>query len=171
MTDFKTNRPSELERDPFIKYFGGVYEHSSWIAEQLWDGGLAPIHNTIEGLQAAMMEVIEGAGFEPQLALLRAHPDLAGKLAVSGNLTKESTGEQASAGLDQCSPDEFAAFQSLNNRYKEKFGFPFILAVKGRSREEILENFKDRVDRDPLDEFEEALSQVHQIARLRLNDL
>lgn len=171
MTAFKTQQPTDFDRDRFIETFGGVYEHSSWIAEQVWDSGLDSSHNSVEGLQNAMIEAIEGGGYDPKLALLCAHPDLAGKLAVSGNLTEESTGEQSSAGLDQCSPDEFAAFQSLNTRYKEKFGFPFILAVKGRSRAEILENFHHRVELDPLDEFEEAMSQVHQIARLRLNDL
>lgn len=171
MTPFKHNIPTALDRDAFIATFGGVYEHSDWIAEQVWDSGLDPSHNTVEGLQAAMKEVIEIAGHGPQLALLRAHPDLAGKLAVSGKLTAESTGEQASAGLDQCSPEEFEAFQSLNTAYKDKFGFPFILAVKGRNRAEILENFRARVELDPVDEFAEALSQVHQIARLRLGDL
>ncbi|NQV98439.1 MAG: 2-oxo-4-hydroxy-4-carboxy-5-ureidoimidazoline decarboxylase [Rhodospirillales bacterium] len=171
MDTFKTLTPAGMERDSFLAAFGGIYEHSRWIAEQVWDGGLDGSHNTVAGLHAAMQEQIDIAGHEPQLALLRAHPDLAGKLAVSGQLTRESTGEQASAGLDQCSADEFAAFQLLNDRYKQKFGFPFILAVKGRSRAEILDNFRLRVDLDPVDEFAEALSQVHQIALLRLNDL
>ncbi len=171
MTSFKTYTPTDLAREQFITVFGGVYEHSPWIAEQVWDGGLAAIHNTVNGLQNAMKEVIEMAGHEPQLALLRAHPDLAGKLAISGNLTKESTGEQASAGLDQCSAEEFEAFQTLNAAYKKKFGFPFILAVKGRNRAQILANFKGRVDCDIQEEFNEALAQVHQIALLRLSDL
>ena len=160
-----------MDRESFVQVFGGVYEHSQWIAEQVWDGGLDASHSTINGLQRAMQAVIEEAGHEPQLALLRAHPDLAGKLAVSGKLTKESTGEQASAGLDECTQEEFEAFQTLNARYKEKFGFPYILAVKGRHRSEILKNFTKRVELDAVDEFSEALSQVHQIALLRLSDL
>lgn len=171
MNPFKTQTPTDLSREQFITIFGGVYEHSQWIAEQVWDGGLDQRHNSIEGLHSALKAIVDEAGHAPQLALLRAHPDLAGKLAVSGKLTEESTGEQASAGLDQCSPEEFEAFQSNNTRYKEKFRFPYILAVKGRNRADILENFNKRVDLGIDDEFEEAVSQVHQIALLRLNQL
>lgn len=160
-----------MDRDLFVQIFGGVYEHSRWIAEHIYDIGLDASHDTPFGLQQAMKAAVEDAGYEPQLALLRAHPDLAGKLAVSGKLTKESSGEQASAGLDECTQDEFEAFQSLNLAYKDKFGFPYILAVKGRHRSEILENFKKRVEFDAVEEFDEALSQVHQIALLRLNEL
>jgi len=103
--------------------------------------------------------------------LLRAHPDLAGKLAISGELTADSTSEQASAQLDKCTPEEFAEFQSLNDRYKEAFGFPYILAVRGRNRQEILENFRSRVDNTPDTEFAEALKQVHRIALLRIEAL
>ncbi len=171
MLQFKMQNPTDLSRDQFINIFGGVYEHSAWVAEQVWDGGIDAAHNTIAGLHRAMMAVVNEAGHPPQLALLCAHPDLAGKLAVSGKLTAESTDEQSSAGLDQCSPEELEAFQALNERYKQKFGFPFILAVKGRNRAEILENFRERVELDPADEFNEALSQVHQIALLRLSSL
>lgn len=160
-----------MDRDLFVQIFGGVYEHSRWIAEHIYDIGLDACHDTPFGLQQAMKAAVEDAGYEPQLALLRAHPDLAGKLAVSGKLTKESSGEQASAGLDECTQDEFEAFQSLNLAYKDKFGFPYILAVKGRHRSEILENFKRRVEFDAVEEFDEALSQVQQIALLRLNEL
>lgn len=168
---FKTQTPTDLSREQFIAVFGGVYEHSQWVAEQVWDSGIDASHNEIKALHRAMMAVVNEAGHSPQLALLCAHPDLAGKLAVSGKLTAESTNEQSSAGLDQCSPEELEAFQTLNDRYKEKFGFPFILAVKGRTRAEILENFRARVELDPDDEFNEALSQVHQIALLRLSSL
>jgi len=171
MPPFKTQTPTDLSRGHFIDIFGGVYEHSQWIVEQAWDTGLDPRHNSIEGLHSTLKAIVDEAGYAPQLALLRAHPDLAGKLAVSGELTNESTGEQASAGLDQCSEQEFKAFQSNNTKYKEKFGFPYILAVKGRNRAEILENFSHRVDLDVADEFEVAVSQVHQIALLRLSDL
>ncbi len=155
------NKPAYLRR------FGGVYEHSEWVAEKAFDmGPPAP-----EDLPAVMRQIVEDAGQEAQLALLRAHPDLAGKLAKSGALTAESTSEQASAGLDQCSEAEFAEFTALNARYKARFGFPYILAVRGRSRVEILENFRSRVDNAPEVEFREALDQVHQIAALRFEAL
>ncbi len=148
----------------YLRRFGGVYEHSEWVADKAFDmGPPAP-----EDLPAVMRQIVEDAGHEAQLALLRAHPDLAGKLAKSGALTDESTAEQASAGLDQCSEEEFAEFTALNARYKERFGFPYILAVRGRHRAEILENFRERVDNTPEAEFREALDQVHQIAALRL---
>jgi len=148
----------------YLRRFGGVYEHSEWVAEKAFDmGPPAP-----EDLPAVMRQIVEAAGHEAQLELLRAHPDLAGKLAKTGALTHESTAEQASAGLDQCTEAEFAEFMSLNEHYKARFGFPYILAVRGRHRTEILENFRSRVDNTPEVEFREALDQVHQIAALRL---
>ena len=160
--------PRKLDKAAFISAFGGVYEHSAWVAEQAFDDGLAADSNEVETLWPQFRAIIEGAGEAPQLVLLRAHPDLAGKLAQSGALTEESTSEQAGAGLDECTPDEFAEFTLLNDDYKTKFGFPYILAVKGRHRVEILDNFRARVNNDRATEFREALDQVHQIARLRL---
>ena len=171
MTPFKNQIPSKLSRNQFINVFGGVYEHSSWIVELAWDGGLDSRHNSIEGLHATLKEIVDKAGHEPQLALLCAHPDLAGKLAISGKLTEESMGEQAQARLDKCSPEEFKVFQKNNKRYKEKFGFPYIVAVQGRNRTQILKNFSQRIDLDVDVEFQEALSQVHQISLLRLSAL
>ena len=151
----------------YLRRFGGVYEHSEWVAEKAFDmGPPAP-----EDLPAVMRQIVEDAGYEAQLALLRAHPDLAGKLAKTGALTNESTSEQASAGLDQCTEAEFAEFTELNDRYKARFGFPYILAVRGRHRSEILANFRSRVDNTPEVEFREALDQVHQIAALRFETL
>lgn len=163
--------PTSLPREQFVATFGRVYEHSPWIAESLFDRGLTAAHETLDGLALAMREIVEAGGAERQLALLRAHPDLAGKLAVAGELTAESRGEQAGAGLDQCSPAEFARFQELNGRYMQRFGFPFILAVKGKKRAEILAAFEARVGNDPAVEFRTALDQVHRIAHLRLQDL
>jgi 2-oxo-4-hydroxy-4-carboxy-5-ureidoimidazoline decarboxylase len=168
---YQKNVPSQMSRDDFLTVFGGVYEHSQWIAEQLYDSGIEEKHNTALDLQMAMATKVELAGKDPQLTLLRAHPDLAGKLAISGKLTEESTSEQASADLSNCTAEEFEAFQNLNNQYKEKFGFPFILAVRGYHRSEILEIFKTRVNNDPATEFNEALTQVHKIALLRLNEI
>ncbi|MEE2722377.1 MAG: 2-oxo-4-hydroxy-4-carboxy-5-ureidoimidazoline decarboxylase, partial [Pseudomonadota bacterium] len=123
-------RPSEMTREEFLNAFGGVYEHSSWIAEAVFEGGLTRDFDTIAGLHDALRNVVDNASREKQLALLRAHPDLAGKLAVSGELTAESTDEQASAQLDKCTPEEFEEFRSLNDTYKDRFQFPYILAVR-----------------------------------------
>ena len=151
----------------YVSRFGGVYEHSQWVAEKAFDMGPPDP----EVLPSVMRQIVEEADQDAKLTLLRAHPDLAGKLAKTGALTEESTSEQASAGLDQCTEEEFSAFTELNERYKTRFGFPYILAVRGRHRTEILENFKARVDNTPEVEFREALDQVHQIAALRLEAL
>jgi OHCU decarboxylase len=160
-----------MTREAFLARFGGVYEHSPWVAEGVLAAGLGPAHDSPEGLQAAMAQVVEAGGRDRQLALLRAHPDLAGRLAVAGGLTASSTAEQASAGLDRCTPPEFARFQELNAAYRERFGFPFIMAVRGRSRTEILAAFERRVANDAETEFATALGEVHKIALLRLREL
>ena len=162
---------NQMSRQEFVDAFGGIYEHSSWIAHQSWDNGLSASANTAHGLQSIMARVVMAASPAAQLQLLCAHPDLAGKLAVSGKLTEESTSEQASAGLDKCTQEEFDELQALNQRYKSTFGFPYILAVKGRKVPEIIENFRTRVDNDTETEFREALEQVNQIALLRLEGL
>ncbi len=156
-------------KQEFVDLFGGVYEHSPWIAEAVWD--LNADHGTAERLHKAFRRVLDRADHGAKLTLLRAHPDLAGKLAVKGGLTADSTSEQSGAGLDSCTEEEFAAFQELNRRYKDKFEFPFILAVRGYNRGEILEIFRRRVENDPQTEFETALEQVHRIAILRLRDI
>ena len=161
--------PGGLDRAGFLARFGGVYEHSAWIAEAVWDENAGS--DDMNTLADAMAARVEAAGEDAQLALLRAHPDLAGKLAVQGELTEESTSEQAGAGLDRCSPEEFAEFQRLNDAYTARFGFPFILAVKGHDRAGILDAFRRRAGNDPDAEFREALDQVHRIARLRLQAL
>lgn len=163
--------PSRMSREDFMDLFGGVYEHSPWIAEAVFADGLTGTQDTVAGLHGSLRSAVDDADDDRQLALLRAHPDLAGKLAVAGELTAESSSEQASAQLDQCTAEEFTEFQSLNDRYKETFGFPYILAVRGRNRQEILENFRSRVDNDAETEFAEALKQVHRIALLRIEAL
>jgi len=172
---FGVNRPSRMAKPEFVRVFGGVYEHSPWIAETAWELGSDPemgaARDTAEGLHRAFRTVVDEAGREKQLALLRAHPDLAGKLAIAGELTAASNAEQAGADLGNCTPDEFEAFRSLNEAYKDKFGFPFILAVRGFHRIEILEIFRQRVNNDPETEFATALEQVHRIALLRLRDI
>ncbi len=166
MTRFAKAPPSSLDRAGFLARYGGVYEHSPWIAGAVWDAG--GVSDDAEALAEALAARVEAADEAAQLALLRAHPDLAGKLAVRGELTVDSTAEQAGAGLDRCAPGEFAEFQRLNDAYKARFGFPFILAVKGHDRSSILAAFRRRVENSRTDEFREALDQVHRIARFRL---
>lgn len=163
--------PSQMSREVFVTTFGGIFEHSAWVAEETWDAGLDGKADQAADLHARMCAVLRTASHDRQLDLLNAHPDLAGKLAVAGQLTADSTAEQTSAGLDRCSPQEFERLRSLNEAYKAKFGFPFIMAVKGRSRTEIIQGFEERVNNDDITEFSTALAQVERIALLRLNDL
>ena len=163
--------PHELSRTAFIATFGGIYEHSPWVAETLYDQGLSNGDGDPTKLAERMAAIVDAAGDERQVALLCAHPELAGKLAISGSLTAESTAEQASAQLDQCSAKEFAEFQNLNQRYHETFGHPFIIAVRGLDRAKILAAFRKRVDHSAQIEFRTALAEVHKIAKLRLDQL
>ena len=148
--------------------FGGIYEHSPWVAATIWSEGLGPGDRHLSQFAARMRAIVDAAGPARQLALLRAHPELAGKLAIAGGLTAESSSEQAGAGLDSCTPDEFASFSDLNERYGARFGHPFIIAVRGLDRAAILAAFAARIDNDPTTEFATALAEVHKIARLRL---
>ncbi|WP_404422905.1 2-oxo-4-hydroxy-4-carboxy-5-ureidoimidazoline decarboxylase [Thalassospira australica] len=167
---FETRPPSTLAKSAFVSLYGGVYEHSPWIAEQLYDRGITPDLDHPDALADAMAAVVNGAVDPDKLSLLRAHPDLAGKLALA-ELTHASQNEQTGAGLDQCTPDELARFTQLNDAYKKKFGFPFIFAVKGFHRNDILNAFERRVKNDVETEFNEAINQVHRIAKLRLEAL
>jgi 2-oxo-4-hydroxy-4-carboxy-5-ureidoimidazoline decarboxylase len=154
-----------MDRAAFVAAFGGIFEHSPWVAERAFD---ARPFDSAKALHSAMTTAMYGAPREAQLALLRAHPELAGRAAVRGELTADSTQEQAGAGLMQCSPEEFTRITALNALYNERFGFPFIIAVKGHDRAGILAEFARRVERDPDAEFKEALGQVAAIARFRL---
>ena len=156
--------------DEFVQRFGGVFEHSPWIAERAWKSGL-PARLDAASLHSSLCAVFRAATQDEQTGVIRAHPDLAGKLAVAAELTAASRAEQASAGLDQCTTEEFDRFQILNDAYKSKFGFPFILAVRGLSRGDILSAFEKRIKNDTAGEFEEALRQIEKIALLRLNEL
>ncbi len=149
----------------FIATLSGIYEHSSWIPER--SAAQRPFAN-LTALKLALRATVIAATQEEQLGLIRAHPELAGK---AGELTKESTGEQAKAGLNNCSPEQFAALQKLNADYNARFGFPFILAVKGASRDQIISSFSRRARNCREDELAENLRQVNRIAELRLNDL
>lgn len=163
--------PATLSQGDFMARFGGIYEHSPWIPEALLRDGLGPQDDGLNHFAARMAAIVDAAGRDKQLALLRAHPELAGKLAIAGALTSESTTEQAGAGLDACSPAEFARFQDFNDRYGAAFGHPFIIAVRGLTRADILAAFEVRLGNDGDAEFATALAEVHKIARLRLADL
>ncbi|MEJ0003347.1 MAG: 2-oxo-4-hydroxy-4-carboxy-5-ureidoimidazoline decarboxylase [Pararobbsia sp.] len=158
----------ELPRDAFMAALGGVYEHSPWVAERAW--AHRPFAD-IEALHRAMREAVETAEPALQLALIHAHPELAGKAAVRGELTVESTREQRGAGLDQCSPEELGTLRTLNRAYREAFGFPFILAVRGYDRAGVIEQMRRRIAHDRVTEIRESLAQIYRIARFRLDEL
>lgn len=164
-------RPSFMPRGLFVERFGGVFEHSPWIAEGAYDAGITPAQDTAAGLTAALAAVLRAAPHEQQMGVIHAHPDLAGKLAEAKLLTADSTAEQASAGLDRLTADEKARFTALNAAYMARFGFVFIMAIRGRSKAEILAAFERRLKHDPETEFDEALTQVERIARLRLDQM
>ena len=161
----------EMSEDQILACLGGIYEHSIWVAKSLLAGGISEADNDPNLLAHRMKVIVDAVSDEAKLILLRAHPELAGKLAIAGNLTAESTAEQASAGLDKCSQAEFEQFQNLNADYTAKFGHPFIIAVRGLSRADILAAFHQRIDNDQATEFNTALNEVHKIARLRLFEL
>jgi len=156
-----------MDTHDFIARYGSIYEHSPWVAEQVVTLGGDIEDSSV--LAALMADCVDNADVEQQLELIRAHPDLAGKAQVAGELTQASTTEQASAGLDQCSPQEFTRFNELNDAYWEKFGFPFVMAVRGQDRVAILDAFAQRLGNDRDLEFETALIEIHKIARLRLD--
>ena len=160
-----------MEREEFVSRFGGVFEQSSWIAEVAWGQGIEPHDIDLDSIYRAMVVTFRGAGAERQTSVLRSHPDLAGRLALAGNLTPESLAEQCSAGLDKCSEAELSEFKCLNNKYVEKFKFPFIIAVRGLNRQEILEIFRSRINNSRESEFKEATKQVEKIAFLRLQEI
>ena len=160
------NKINKLSKSEFIKVFANIFENAIWIAEELCNQ--KPFDN-FEELSSKILDIFETATKEKQLKILNAHPDLANKTKIS-ILTPDSLKEQINAGLDQCTKEEFNEFKKLNNTYK-KFGFPFILAVKEKTKIEILNNFRKRVSSDPEIEFDEAVKQVKQIASLRLKEL
>ncbi|MEO9630357.1 MAG: allantoinase PuuE [Sulfitobacter sp.] len=160
--------PSEMDRETFVAEFGGMFEHSPWIAEGAFDLELGATHDNAAGIHNALARVFRDASEEQRLGVLTAHPDLAGKLAAAGRLTKESTAEQAGAGLDLLTDEERETFQNLNAEYVERHGFPFIIAVKDNTKSSILEAFHRRIKNNRDTEFSEACRQVERIAELRL---
>ncbi len=167
----RRERPSQMDRDTFVKTYGGIFEHSAWIAEGAFKLELGAAHDVAIGLHNALARVFRSASPDRRLGVLTAHPDLAGKLAQAKRLTAESTSEQASAGLDALTDDERAEFTSMNTAYVEKFGFPFIIAVRDHNKASITAAFKARLNSDRETEFAEACHQVERIAHYRLKDL
>ncbi|WP_133487104.1 allantoinase PuuE [Aliiroseovarius marinus] len=163
-------KPSEMDQETFVAEFGGVFEHSPWIAEGAFGLELGPTHDTAAGVHNALARIFRSASEEARLGVLVAHPDLAGKLAAAGRLTAESTAEQAGAGLDMLTDEERTTFTKLNEAYTTKHGFPFIIAVKDNTKPSILEAFHRRIGNDRDTEFAEACRQVERIAELRLEE-
>ena len=161
------NKINKLSQSEFIKVFANIFENARWIAEELYN---QKPFNSFEELSSKILNIFGTATMEKQLKILNAHPDLANKTKIS-LLTPDSLKEQASAGLDQCTEEEFEEFKHLNELYKKKFSFPFILAVKEKNKNEILDNFRKRILSKPEIEFNEAINQVKKIASLRLEDL
>jgi 2-oxo-4-hydroxy-4-carboxy-5-ureidoimidazoline decarboxylase len=158
---------SQLDQVEFVAALDGLFEHSPWVAQRAWRA--RPFASRAQ-LFATLCDVLHEASGEELIALLRAHPELAGKAAVRGELTEASTREQASARLDACTPAEFERLQQLNAAYQEKFGFPFIIAVRGLDRAQIVAHFSARLHNDNETEFREALRQIERIAALRLEE-
>jgi len=153
------------DRATFVAVLGGIFEHSPWVAARAF---AAQPFDSVDALHRAMVGAMHAASRDEQLALIRAHPELAGRAMARGELTADSTSEQSGAGLNRCSPEELARLIDLNARYSAKFGFPFILAVKGWDRTGVIAELARRLERDPAAEFAEALAQIARIAGLRL---
>ena len=162
---------SQLDKADFVARYGSIFEHSPWIAERAWEGELAPANDTAIGLHFALRCQFRMASPEERLAVLRAHPDLAGKLAAAQRLTAESSAEQASVGLDALTDGERQRFTMLNTAYVDKFGFPFIIAVRDNTKASIVAAFEARLQNTPEAEFATACAQVERIALLRLKAL
>ena len=159
---------NSLALDEFVHIVGPVFERSPWIAEATWPK--RPFASG-EGLYRALCEIVRAASEEKQLTLIRAHPDLVGRLALARATTKESTNEQANAGLNKLTPEEISAFQKSNAAYREKFGFPFVICARLNKKEAILDGFRVRLQNSREQEIKTALEEIGKIAYLRLQDI
>jgi 2-oxo-4-hydroxy-4-carboxy-5-ureidoimidazoline decarboxylase len=157
-----------MDRDDFVAYFGGVFEESPWIAREAWES--RPF-GSVDALHAAMVWVVEHSPRAARLELIRAHPDLAGKAAIAGALTPESTREQAAAGLDRLTPAQYERITTLTAAYLERFGFPFVVCAREHTADSIIATAAARLEARPDEEEQTALSEIAKIARLRLDDL
>jgi OHCU decarboxylase len=161
-------RPSDMDRDTFVAAFGGIFEHSPWMADGAYDLELGPTHDSAQGVHQMLARIFRSADADKRLGVLTAHPDLAGKLAEAERLTAESTAEQASVGLNSLTDEERSTLTAMNTEYTSKFGFPFIIAVRDNTKASIMDAFQRRIDNDSDTEFAEACRQVERIAELRL---
>ena len=155
---------NKLSKTEFISIFGNIFEKTEWIAERCYE---SKPYNNLDELVSKMMKIFENSEKEKHLEILNSHPDL----AVEKKLTEDSKNEQKNANLNQCTDEEFVEFKKLNEEYKKKFGFPFIIAVKGKNKEEILNSFRQRITNNINLEFEEAKKQVKKIASFRLGEI
>ena len=167
-TTYTLHHLNQAEEKQFIEILAGIFEHSPWIAQQVY--ALRPF-DSLESLHAHMFEIVRQASREKRLELICKHPELAGSEAASGQLTTESKDEQASAGLDHCSPEELSRLKQLNRAYREKFGFPFVIAVKRLTRDDILRAMVSRLSNDSSEEFGRSINEIGKIAWLRLSQL
>jgi len=167
----RIERPSRMKQARFVELYGGIFEHSPWVAERAYELELGPAHDSATGLHNALCRAFRAASGDERLDVLKAHPDLAGKLAAAGSLTDDSTSEQSSAGLDMLTEEERTTFTRLNADYMETHGFPFIIAVRDHDKGSILVQFQSRIANDRDREFAEACRQVERIAQFRLLDI
>lgn len=167
MSRISLNELNAMSSADFTARLSAIFEHSSWIAERT--AAQRPFAS-VNALHQAMAGTVRSASQDERLRLIRAHPELAGKAAVCGELTDQSTQEQKGAGLDQCSPDEFERMQELNHQYNEKFGFPFVMAVKGHDRGSILQHFAQRLENQREVEAAECIEEIIRIGGYRLVD-
>lgn len=156
-----------MPKEEFVRRFGDIAEHSHWVAER---AAAARPFASREAMIEAFESAVREASQPERLALIRAHPDLAGRAGIAGELTQDSRKEQSGAGLDRLTPEEFARFSELNSRYRARFGIPFIYAVKGATKHQILESFEERIGNEPAVEHANALDQVCRILRFRIED-
>lgn len=161
-------KPSTLEREAFLQAFGELYEHSAWLAAAAWERGIGPQQDTAYGLLECMAQELHLAGPARELELIRAHPELAGKAALAGEISTASSVEQASAGLDRCSAQELRQLREQVALYRQRFDFPFVMAVRGRTPAEILQTMERCLANDPEKERARAINEIHRIAYLRL---
>jgi len=168
MTAISLQQLNHLSREEFVACLGAIYEHSPWVAERVWP---ARPFDSLDSLASAMHDAVETAAPAEQLALIRAHPELAGRLAVAGKLTAHSHSEQSAAGLNACTPEEFARLQELNAAYQARFAFPFIVAVRGLTRTDIIARLEQRLANEREEEIATCLREIGRIARFRLQDL
>jgi len=166
--NFSLSQLNQLNREEFTSLVGPVIEHSPWIADMAWP---KKPFAAVEELHHVLCDIVRNAGLEKQLALILSHPDLVGRAALAGTLTRESTNEHASAGLNKLSPEEIALFQKHNAAYHEKFGFPFVICARLNKKDAILAGFERRLRHTQEEEVQIALEEIFKIAELRLRDL